>query len=169
MLLNSLKIPRCIKAAVSSIFEIHAFGDASENAYGSVIYVHTIDIDGKYIVRLLCSKSKIAHLKPQSVPRLELCAALLNAELVAKVLVPLRNVIISNVYYWTDSEITLFRINIQFESTQIKLPVFEATRVGKIQELSSPSSWHYVPTSLNPADVVSRGMSASDLIDCDLW
>lgn len=168
-LLNSFEIPRCLKELPSSLFEIHAFGDASEKAYGSVVYVRTIGLNNKYVVRLLCSKSKIAPLKPQSIPRLELCAALLNAELVTKVLSSLENVKISKIIYWTDSEVTLGRIKTQVESRQTKLPVFESNRVAKIQELTSSKNWYYVPTSINPADVVSRGASASELISCDLW
>lgn len=85
-LLNSIEIPRCIKTESSSIFEIHAFGDASEKAYGSVVYIRTLGSNNKYIIRLLCSKSKIVPLKSQSIPQLELCADLLCAELVAKVI-----------------------------------------------------------------------------------
>lgn len=167
-LLNSLEIPRCIKTSPSSLFEIHAFGDASEIAYGSVVYVRTFDTSNNYVVRLLCSKSKIAPLKVQTIPRLELCAALLTAELVVKVLAALDNPI-TNVYFWSDSEITLCRIKCHLESTQTKLPIFEANRVAKIQEISSSSQWYYVPTKANPADVVSRGLSVRELIDCEVW
>lgn len=46
---------------------------------------------------------------------------------------------------------------------------FVANRVGEIQTYTNPEQWKYVPTSLNPADVLSRGMKAVDLIDCDRW
>lgn len=167
-LIDSFEIPRCIKCVSSKIFEIHAFGDASEKAYGCVVYIRTLDSNDKYVVRLLCSKSKIAPLKTQTIPRLELCASLLTAELVSKVLKIFEN-LVTNIFYWTDSEITLCRIKSNLESNQTKLPIFEANRVSKIQELSSSLNWYYVPTQLNPADIVSRGLLASELVNCSFW
>ena len=29
--------------------------------------------------------------------------------------------------------------------------------------------WRYIPTSLNPSDILSRGMKTANLIDCDRW
>ncbi|XP_062556798.1 uncharacterized protein LOC134221624 [Armigeres subalbatus] len=86
--------------------EIHGFSDASMLAYGACIYVKTVDISGNACTRLLCAKSRVAPLKKMTLPRLELCAAVLLSELLTKVLVSVA-MNADNCYLWTDSLITL--------------------------------------------------------------
>ncbi|XP_011701161.1 PREDICTED: vacuolar protein sorting-associated protein 13-like protein [Wasmannia auropunctata] len=49
--------------------------------YGACLYVRSKDNQGNATSRLLCSKSRVAPLKPVTIPRLELCGALLLAQL----------------------------------------------------------------------------------------
>ncbi|XP_052745101.1 uncharacterized protein LOC112047560 isoform X4 [Bicyclus anynana] len=60
--------------------------DASERAYGTCIYVRTVDANGTVHIRLLASRNKVAPLKPTTIPRLELCGAVLATRLHAKVI-----------------------------------------------------------------------------------
>ncbi|XP_060861005.1 uncharacterized protein LOC132938271 [Metopolophium dirhodum] len=85
--LGSLSIARKCKPCVSEQIELHGFCDASQEAYGACIYVRTkgIDEDGQVYSRLLCSKSRVAPLKGSTIPRLELCGALVLAQLAIKV------------------------------------------------------------------------------------
>ncbi|CAG4984218.1 unnamed protein product [Colias eurytheme] len=115
-------------------------------------------------VRLLCSKSKVAPLKPTTIPRLELCAAGLSARLCKQVLESIRFVP-TRVVHWSDSSVVLAWIN----SNPNKLKTYVANRIGEIQELTSPQSWRYVPTKSNPADLISRGLNGSQLPLNDLW
>ncbi|XP_070144684.1 uncharacterized protein [Drosophila kikkawai] len=80
--LNNLQIPRHIfdgKVPINQ--EIHTFVDASERAYGAAIYVRATYKNNQVSVRLLCSKSRVAPTAKETLPRLELCAAVLGAEL----------------------------------------------------------------------------------------
>jgi hypothetical protein len=61
--------------------ELNGFSDASEGAYGACIYIRSVDVLGNITTRLLCSKSRVAPLKRLSLPRLELCAAMLLADM----------------------------------------------------------------------------------------
>ncbi|XP_026330484.1 uncharacterized protein LOC113237982 [Hyposmocoma kahamanoa] len=61
--------------------ELHSFSDASQNAYGACVYLRSEDSEGNVTINLLCSKSKVAPIKATTIPRLELCAALLAAKL----------------------------------------------------------------------------------------
>ncbi|XP_046394969.1 uncharacterized protein LOC124162471 [Ischnura elegans] len=56
--------------------QIHGFSDASEKAYGACIYIRSTNERGQTRVKLLCAKSRVAPVKRVSLPRLELCAAL---------------------------------------------------------------------------------------------
>ena len=44
---------------------------------------------------------------------------------------------------------------------------FVANRVGEIQSSTDPEQWMYVPISMNPADILSRGMKAEELKVCN--
>ena len=71
--LPSMEIPRCLQAHEETAeISLHVFNDASEKAYGSVIYQRTIYTSGNRSSRLILSKSKVAPLKATSIPRLEL-------------------------------------------------------------------------------------------------
>ncbi|XP_065075084.1 uncharacterized protein LOC135698867 [Ochlerotatus camptorhynchus] len=83
-LLNQLHIERCVLIPETVAVEIHCFSDASEKAYGACLYLRSTNAGGEVKVRLLSSRSKVAPLKCQSIPRLELCGALLGAQLFAK-------------------------------------------------------------------------------------
>jgi len=41
-----------------------------------------------------------------------------------------------------------------------KFPVYVANRLAEIERSSKIENWQYVPTKLNPADEVSRGVKA---------
>jgi len=65
---------------------------------------------------------------------------------------------------WSDSTIVLSWIN-----TSKPLKVFVAKRVAQITDLTSPSQWMYVPTSSNPADIITRGIDVHSLSHNPLW
>lgn len=50
-----------------------------------------------------------------------------------------------------------------------KFKPFVANRVGEIQSLTDPEQWRHVPTKQNPADLLTRGLSVSTLIDEESW
>ena len=67
--------------------------------------------------------------------------------------------------FWSDSQNVLWWI--RGHSRNFK--PFVANRVGEIQTSTNPEQWRHVPTTLNPADVLSRGMKTADLLECDRW
>ncbi|GFV79152.1 uncharacterized protein TNCV_2613381 [Trichonephila clavipes] len=64
---------------------IHGFADASTAAYGAVLYARSIS-EEDVSTRLLCSKSRVAPVKPITIPRLELCACVLLSQLLEKMI-----------------------------------------------------------------------------------
>lgn len=162
--LDTIQVPRCIIDSNREVLELHGFGDASEKGYGCCLYVRSINKNNQYICHILCAKSKVAPLKGQTIPRLELCASLLLAQLYEKVIAAMK-IKFTRIILWTDSEITLHRIN----SPPARYATFVANRVSQIQEITSPKIWAHIPSENNPADLVSRGMMPSELKHCKLW
>lgn len=86
-LLGQLRVHRWLHVPSPSddLLEIHGFADASQRAYAAVVYVRSGEKGRKGRVTLALSRTRVAPLKPISLPRLELCAASLLAKLVAHV------------------------------------------------------------------------------------
>ncbi|XP_051162195.1 uncharacterized protein LOC127282137 [Leptopilina boulardi] len=161
--LNEWSIPRTIRREKNELIEIHGFSDASEKAYGACLYLRVIR-NGNYYNLLLCSNSRVAPLHFVTIPRLELCAALLLVRLHKAAVAALR-LSISRVVFWTDSTIVLNWIN----TPSHELKTFVANRIAEIQEFTSSEEWKHVPTKENPAELISRGLSPSEFIESNLW
>ena len=82
--LNEHHIPRCYfptNVDTGSI-ELHEFSNASEVAYGGVVYLRAIDsIRQRGSPIASDGKTKVAPIKPLSLPRLELCGAVIVSKL----------------------------------------------------------------------------------------
>ena len=72
---------------------------------------------------------------------------------------------INNVFYYSDSQITLSWIN-RSPST---LKTFVANRVLEIQTVSRLNEWFFIKGTDNPADHLSRGLFPSELVQCKHW
>ena len=116
-------------------------------------------------VQLVTSKSRVAPLVKQSIPRLELLAALILARLMQSVQSALGGMLLfDSVHCWTDSQVTLYWIR----GEQHEWKQFVQNRVNEIRKIVPPLSWAYCPTSSNPADLPSHGVSAQDL-QSSIW
>ncbi|XP_076764860.1 uncharacterized protein LOC143431807 [Xylocopa sonorina] len=103
-LLNNFQFQRKTIINKTKNRDIHGFCDVSERAYGPCICLRSVDKQGHIQVELLIAKSKVAILKSQSIPRLELCGSLLLTSLMIKT----RQVLqleCNRTVVWTDSTI----------------------------------------------------------------
>lgn len=162
--INRISIPRKVICSEAVELELHGFSDSSELAYGAALYIRSTNSHGKHFVKLLCAKSRVAPLKSQSLPRLELCGCVLLAKLY-KVAKQAINIQINKTYFWCDSTIALTWI--KGEPSQWK--TFISNRVSAIQELTNKEDWRHISTQYNPADIISRGLSAKQLSESNLW
>ncbi|XP_058456567.1 uncharacterized protein LOC131433964 [Malaya genurostris] len=144
--LNELYIERCVLCANPTTIQLHFFSDASEHAYGACVYVRSTNKENAVKVALLTTKSKIAPLKQQTIPRLELCGALLATQLYEKVNSSLQLPI--QTHFWVDSTTVLCWL----KSPPATWTTFVANRVSKIQQTTSNCTWRHVAGKENPAD-----------------
>jgi len=144
--------------------QVHGFSDASIEAYGACMYLRITYTTGEIEIKLIASKSRVSPLKALSLPRLELCAAVLLCRLANKIIEKLKLKIIRR-YFWSDSTIVLSWIS----SPSTHWGVFVAHRVGEIQDKTTISEWRHVKSEDNPADIISRGRDPSLIQGEAIW
>lgn len=161
-----VNVPRWIGTFKNTSFELHGFSDASASAYAAVIYYKTPNPDGTIQCGLLTSKSRVAPVQTISIPRLELCGALLLVQLMKASHDALGDRHITT-HFWSDSQIVLDWV----KKPPCVFKEFVANRVSEIQKITQETNgiWHHVPGVCNPADIASRGCDATYIIDFRLW
>ncbi|GBM31836.1 hypothetical protein AVEN_56933-1 [Araneus ventricosus] len=103
---NYIRIERRIMMPNASVFKLHGFCDAPDKSYGAAIYIKSTTTLGEIKGNLMTSKSRVAHLKQISIPRLKLCGAVLVTELTKKVKQALE-IEKADIHFWTDSTIVI--------------------------------------------------------------
>ncbi|XP_062708631.1 uncharacterized protein LOC134288289 [Aedes albopictus] len=160
-----VQIPRCYHISSATVYdvELHTFVDASENAFAAVSYVRFSSGD-QIECSLVAAKTRVAPLKFQSIPRLELQAAILGVRL-AQTVVDSLSTRFKRRIYWTDSRDVLCWIN----SDHRRFTQFVAHRVSEILDATEASSWRWVPTKMNVADDATKWESQADLSNESRW
>lgn len=165
--LKDLEIARCFKPkdfgdVVTT--ELHHFSDASTKGYGQRSYVRLVDEKETVHCTLVMAKSRVAPLKPLTLPRLELTAAVVSVRMSLILQSELEYANLTE-WFWTDSSVGLGYI----ANDTGRFHVFVANRIQQIRDVSKPFQWNYVSSSNNPADVASRGASATELVKKSNW
>ena len=158
--LENIKFLRCI---IPSEFdqgakELHYFCDASMAGYGACCYLRITNHDGRIFTALVTAKARLAPIKSLSIPRLELCAAVVAVKMDCVVRRELDIDLLPSTF-WSDSSIVLSYIN----SDTKRFKIFVGNRIALIRENTVPEQWKHVPGTRNPADVLSRGCTAHAL------
>ena len=139
--------------------ELHHFSDASTMGYGQCSYLSVQDNSGGIHCAFVPGKSRVTPLKPVTIPRIELQAAVTSVKISQQIRQQLSLDDVQE-FFWSDSEVVLgYSAN---ESRRFH--VFVANRVQLIQDSTSTDQWKYVEAKLNPADHASRGLSPNALI-----
>ena len=146
--------------------ELHGFSDASKSGFGACVYVRSFCRSGKVTVRLLTAKSRVAPLKTETIPRLELLGNLLLSRLITSVKNALKNCVnFDKIYLWTDSKVTLSWI----KAIDKEFKTFLENRLREIRNNTDVENWSYCPTEFNPADLMTRVGITKNFIENKLW
>ena len=140
------------------------FSDGSRYAYGAVAYCRFFTGSGGYKTFIIMAKTKMAPTKQMTIPRIELCAAVLSCRLRTRIEQEL-DWQFEKVIHLVDSEIV--RAQIQKDSRKFKS--FVGTRIAEIQSKSDPKEWWWVPTEHNPADMLTRPTEIKQLASETVW
>ena len=157
----TINVPRAVCTQPGSTFRLYGFADASKHGICAAIYAVEVDLHGQVINQnLLVAKTRVAP-ADQTIPRLELIAALQLSRLQENVTQALKDVPITENHYFSDSSTVLHWLK-----DQGKYSVFVKNRVKLIRELSL-GGWLHVPTEENPADQGTRTNKPEKLTE--LW
>ncbi|XP_011859105.1 PREDICTED: uncharacterized protein LOC105556617 [Vollenhovia emeryi] len=164
---GEIRVPRRIVRGSNAMrLNLHAFCDASLKAYGACIYLQVIDRNNTSSSLLICSKSRVAPIKSKTItlPRLELCGAIVLVRLVQNVKRALK-IAFDEVHAWSDSTLVLAWI----AGDPSRQKTFISNRVAEIQSVLPSMHWHHVDGIENPADLISRGTSLENLKQSKIW
>ena len=165
--LEKVEVNRCIKPkdfGDITDMSIHHFSDASDKAYGTASYLRVENNVGNVNCTLLMGKSRVAPIKPVTVPRLELTAASVSIKVGSLLQQELDFENIEELY-WTDSTVVLGYL----QNETKRFHVFVANRVKKISDHSKVEQWKYVKSEANPADDATRGLGVEKFLKSKRW
>lgn len=141
--------------------ELHVFCDASKDGYATVIFACAAANPNQ--IMFVQARTRLAPMKPLSIPRLELMACLIGARLLHSTIIGL-TVKIEHSVLWTDSSTALAWIHRGNDWS-----VFVRNRITEICELTLPTQWRHVPGKINPADEASRGQQPASFVQQRWW
>ncbi|XP_077547596.1 uncharacterized protein LOC144159783 [Haemaphysalis longicornis] len=166
-LLHDVVIPRFLGAGrdgQNRTSNLHVFADASESAYGAVVYLTIHDASGSARTVLLFAKTRVAPLKTVTLARLELMSAIIAARIYSYITKNCE-LDIEEVTFWSDSQIALCWIRKDPSTWK----TFVRNRVQEIRNLTDYTRWRFCPGRENPAGLLTRGISADLLKRSHLW
>ena len=118
------------------------------------------------MVHFVASKTRVAPLQGQTIPRLELLSALLLSKLITSVHRSLQPQIATpDLICYTDSQVALYWIR----GRDKEWKPFVQNHVKEIHRNVHPDLWFYCPGAVNPANLPSRGLSTMELGVSQLW
>ena len=161
--LSQVHVPRRLASTRERSSQTHISCDASERAYAAALYVRSTRV-GNTLVRLACSKNRLAPVKRVTLPRLELLTTLVGTRLLSY-FCEATGYDITLATLWTDSTVALSWIR----SDPNRWKAFVCNRVTESQSHTSPTQWRHCPRQENPTDDLSRGLMGSQIQSLDIW
>ena len=121
---------------IADTLSLHTFVDASESAYGAVVYARCQYEDGSVSTNIVAAKTHVSPIIATSIPRLELMGAIVGVRLTTRISEVL-GVKMTNSTFWSDNVNVLWWV--RGRSRNFK--PFVANRAGEIQTSTDPKHW----------------------------
>ena len=157
--IGHMRTPRKLPSDTTS--ELHIYCDASEKAISAVAHISIVDKDFIAQIGFVLGKSKVAPKHGHTIPRLELCAAILAVE-IAQTVTDELSLPPELVTFHTDSKVVLGYITNQTS----RFYIYVGNQVSRILKFSTPEQWIYVTSETNPADLGTRYIPAALMEEC---
>ena len=163
VVISRLLCPGPISSAQSA--KLIGFCDASSKAYATVVYLWLETEAHQVRVQFVAAKIRVTPVGGATIPHLELLSALILSKLMDSIRATMEPELqLGDPVCFSDSMVALFWI----QGTNHKWKPFVENRVNAIRRLVAPQHWKHCPGKENPADIPSRGMSASELTETPL-
>ena len=138
--LEKVEVKRCYKPdnfGVVKYAELYHFSDASQSGFGQSLYLGSVGENGQVCCSFVIGKSKMSEFVRSDISYQSI-----------------------KEFYWTDSKVVLGYI----KNESRRFHTYVANRVQQIHNAEDPDSWFYLESSGNPADITSRGITATELL-----
>ncbi|MCP3664906.1 MAG: hypothetical protein GY696_20820 [Gammaproteobacteria bacterium] len=149
--LNKIRFARSLVPELPTGYPLLViFSDGSKVAYACISYLCWPTKNG-ILSTLVSSKTRVAPLKMESIPRVEMLGCVAAARLATSIENALP-IPVAGKRFLMDSTVALSQIC----SESVMLNVFNSHRVGEIQSTTRMEDWRYVPGPDNIADIATR-------------
>ena len=160
--LSEITIPRSYLDGQLEKVKLHIFATARKRfsrQWFSCEENRTGEVYSKTEFAFVFGKAQVAPMKPLTIPKLELQAALLCARLKNEIQLAL-TIPVELTFMWTYSSAVP-----RWLQTTDKLPISVANRSAEILQLATTDEWNHVRTSESPDDAGARGFPANALLE----
>ena len=147
--LEQFSVNRCFKPSEFGEIvsrQLHHFSDASQEGYSAVSYLRVVNTRDDIHCSFVLGKSRLAPLKPTTIPRMELSAAVVATRLEKMIQEELEEKPTCRSIFWSDSTCVLRYV----ENEDKRFQIFVVNRIPTIRDVSLPVQWRYVDTKFNP-------------------
>ena len=150
---QKMTFPRCVKPAIGGELTLAVFVDAATNACCALVYTRYVQADGTAICQLLTAKTRVS--KASTIPRQELCAAVLGTRLAVSAREALKTD--CQMDFFTDSSAVLGMLRADSGA----LNTYAGSRSAEVAKKTAGHQWRWIRSDENPADLGTRGKAAA--------
>ena len=151
------EVPRCFDPRIwddDTKISLVGFSDASKKGFAAVVYLRVATRESDVTVNLIASKTRVAPLVQQSIPRLELLSALILTRLIKRICEVLqKTIVIEKEYCLIDSAVALHWI----QNLGGGYKQYVQDRADECRHNTPNALFRHIPGTENSADLPSRG------------